>query len=112
MTRPQIESNDQNGSKENQNANITPLLRRRRIRDDDDNDDAPMVNRTLTNSVLNPVVIGDTENESDANFAVVLLPPRRSSQDPSAEDSRPRQPQFRRTQSPAPAELTGTARPV
>lgn len=112
LTRPQIESNDQNGSEANQNANITPLLRNRRIRDDDDDDDAPMVNRTLPNSVVNPVVIGDTENESDANFAVVLLPQRRSSHDPSAEDSRPRQPQFRRTQSPAPAEFAETARPV
>ena len=112
LTRPQIESNDQDGNKENQNATNTPLLRRRRIRDDDDDDAAPLVNRTLPTTEMNPVVIADTENESDANFAVILLPQRRSSDDQSAEDSRPRQPQSRRTQSPAPAECAVTARPV
>jgi len=114
VSRPQFAPNDNDDAKENHNSNVdkSPLLRRRRIRDEDDDDDVPMVNNTLPNSVMNPVMIADTENESDANFAVILQPPRQSSHVQSAEGSKSRQSQSRRTQSPTPAECAVTVRPV
>jgi hypothetical protein len=110
VSRPQFAPNDNDDAKENHNSNVdnTPLLRRRRIRDDDDDDDVLMVNSTLPNSMMNPVVVADTENESDANFAVILQP----SHVQSAEGSGSRQSRSRRTQSPAPTECAVTVRPV
>lgn len=103
-----MEPNDHDDRKENQNANYTPLLRRRRIRDDDDDDAVPMVNIPLpANGRMDIIEIVDTENESDANFAVIMLPQRQPSHDHMAEGSK-----SRRTQSPAPAELTVTEKPV
>jgi len=50
-------------------ATNPPLKRNRRICDDDD--DIPMVNITLpATDANNPVVIGDTDNECDANGIV------------------------------------------
>lgn len=114
VSRQQFAHNDNDDAKENHNSNVvnTPLLRRRRIRDDDDDDDVPMVNNTLPNSSRNPVWIGDTENESDANFAVILQPPRQSSNAELAPGSKSRHSRSRRTQSPAPAECAVTVRPV
>jgi hypothetical protein len=52
-------------------ATNPPLKRNRRICDDDD--DIPMVNITLpATDAKNPVVIGDTDNECDANSSVTL----------------------------------------
>ena len=104
LTRPLMEPIDHDDKKENQNANYTPLLRRRRILDNDDDDDVPMVNRSLPHDVIEIV---DTENESDANFAVIMLPQRRTSHDHMAEDTK-----SRRTQSPAPAEMSVTEKTV
>jgi len=99
-----MEPNDRDDKKENQNATYTPLLRRRRIFDNDDDDDVPMVNRSQPPDVI---VIDDTENESDANFAVILQPQRQTSHDHMAEGTK-----SRRTQSPAPTELSVTEKPV
>jgi hypothetical protein len=114
VSRPQFAPNDNDDAKENHNSNVdnTPLLRRRRIRDDDDDDDVPMINNTLPNSTMNPVLIADTENESDANTAVILQPPRQSSHAELAPGSKSRHSRSRRTQSPAPAECAVAVRPV
>ena len=60
-------------------ANVSPntaghLSRRRRIIDSDD-DDAPL---QITNQepTIERIIVHDTENESDANFAVILQQPR------------------------------------
>ena len=103
---------DDNNAASNADASYTPLQRRRRICDDDD--DEPVVNNkpppTDTN---NPVLIQDTENESDANFAVILRPPREPLHDQSAHGTKSRRTQSRRTQSPEPAdEFADTAQPV
>lgn len=104
LTRPLMEPNDHDDRKENQNANFTPLQRRRRILDNDDDDDVPMVNRSQPPDVIHIV---DTENESDANFAVILQPQHQTSHDQLADRTK-----SRRTQSPAPAELSVTKKPV
>ena len=108
VSRPLLERHDANKENPNAPANNTPLLRRRRIQDDDDDDDVLIVNNTLqTNGRMNPVQVDDTENESDVNFGVIMLPQRQSSHDQPAEGSK-----SRRTQSPAPAELAVTEKPV
>jgi hypothetical protein len=99
-----MEPNDHEDRKENLNQNYTPLLRRRRILDNDDDDDVPMVNRSQPPEVIDIV---DTENESDANFAVILQPQRQTSHDHLADRTK-----SRRTQSLAPAELSVTEKPV
>jgi len=113
VSRPVIARNDVDdiNSASKADASFSPLLRRRRICDDDD--DEPVVNNqpppTNTN---NPVLIQDTENESDANFAVILRPQREPLHDQSAHGTKSRRTQSRRTQTPEPAELADTAQPV
>ena len=67
-----------------QHAHSSPLQRKRRILDSDDEDDRPMTTFTATATAgtnADPVLIQDTENESDANFGVYLLPGRQQSQE-------------------------------
>lgn len=113
VSRPLIEPHEQdnNNADSNADASSTPLQRRRRIRDDDD--DEPMVNNMPppTDS-RNPVLIPDTENESDANFAVILRPPREPLHDQSAHNPKSRRTLSRRTQSPEHAGFADTAQPV
>jgi hypothetical protein len=110
LKRSLMETNDHAERKNNNSAHIPPLLRKRRIRDDDD--DVPMINSSLPTSTLNPVVIADTENESDANGAVILPPQLQSSHEQSAAGSKPRKSQSWRPQLPAPAEFAVAVRPV
>ncbi len=84
--RPQIPPpmNDDSG----QRAQTTPLQRKRRIHDSDD--DCPMTTLTAVEpagTTANPVLIQDTENESDANFGVYLLPRRQQSQEQPSKPS-------------------------
>ncbi len=101
--RPQTVSRTNDGD---QRAHTSPLQRKRRINDDDDDDDdRPMVNNpTGTNAGTNqdPVLIPDTEHESDGNFGVILLPVRQPTQDQSQHSTRSRESKSRRrTQSPS-----------
>jgi hypothetical protein len=86
--RPQISPpmNDDIG----QRAHTTPLQRKRRIHDSDDDDDCPMTTLTAVEpagTTADPVLIQDTENESDANFGVYLLPERQQSQEQPSKPS-------------------------
>ena len=91
-------------------GNNPPLKRRRKICDDDD--DKPMVKITLpANDAMNPVVIADTENESDAPGGDIL-PQRQQSNHQSADGSKSQNSQSKRKQSTTPAELEGSAIPV
>lgn len=109
--RPQTSSTMNDGG---QRAHTSPLQRKRRINDhDDDDDDRPMVNVTAAASAgtnQDPVLIQDTENESDANFGVLLLPVRQQSQDQSDYSKPARESQSRRrTRSP---EITEQVQPL
>ena len=86
--RPQIPPlmNDDSG----QRAHTTPLQRKRRIHDSDDDDDCPMTTLSAVEpagTTADPVLIQDTENESDANFGVYLLPGRQQSQEQPSKPS-------------------------
>ena len=86
--RPQIPPlmNDDSG----QRAPTTPLQRKRRIHDSDDDDDCPMTTLSAVEpagTTADPVLIQDTENESDANFGVYLLPGRQQSQEQPSKPS-------------------------
>jgi hypothetical protein len=88
-----------------QRANTSSLQRKRRINDDDDeDDDRPMVNATAAASAVtnqDRILIQDTENESDANFGVFILPVRQQSKDRSDDNKPARESQSRRkTRSP------------
>ncbi len=97
-------------------ASTPPLQRRRKINDDDDDDDnRPMVgNSTTTNggTVQDPVVIAETENESDANFGVILLPQRQQTHDQSREGTRLRVPQSKRSKPSALDQIAEPVRPL
>ena len=100
-----------------QRAHDSPLQRKRRINDDDDeDDDHPMVNATAAASAgtnQNPVLIQDTENESDANFGVYMLPVRQQSQDQSNMSKPARGSQSRRrARSPETTEVTEQVQPL
>ena len=94
-----------------QRADNSSHQRKRRILDDDDDDDdRPMVNATAATSagtIQERILIQDTENESDANFGVYILPVRQQSKD-RLDDSKPaRGPQTRRkTRSPETTAVT------
>ncbi len=83
---------DNTGNKRLANMNTSPIQRRRRfINDDDNDDDQPLVpQHSKSNdadakdqqpvdgkSKITAWPVPDTENESDANFAVLLLPEQR-----------------------------------
>ena len=99
---------DVNNAHSKSTATNPHLKRNRRICDDDD--DIPMVNITLpANDAKNPVVIGDTDNECDANCSVTFQQRQISNQ--QAADG-PKS-QSKRQQSSAPAdEREGMAKPV
>jgi hypothetical protein len=108
LARPLMIPNNRDVRKENKNTNIASLQRNRRIRDDDDDDDVPLVIMPQpANESIEVVEIADTENESDANFGVILLPQRQLTHHHKIESTK-----SRRTHSPAPAELTVTQNPV
>lgn len=110
VSRPLIAPNDNDdyNAESTANGNYYPLLKRKRkIRDDDD--DKPMVNITLAaNDAMNPVVIADTENESDAHCGVIL-PQRQLSNHETANGSKSQNSQSKRKQWSAPAELEVSA---
>ena len=86
--RPQLPPpmNDDRG----QRAQTTPLQRKRRIHDSDDDNDCPMTTLTAgepAGTTADPVLIQDTEYESDANFGVYLLPGRQQSQEQPSKPS-------------------------
>ena len=101
--------NDDSG----QRAHTTPLQRKRRIHDSDDDDDCPMTTLSAVEpagTTADPVLIQDTENESDANFGVLLLPVRQQSHDQSDYSKPARESQSRRrTRSP---EITEQVQPL
>jgi len=112
FTRPNIVPNTNDGD---ELANTPPLLRRRIIPDDDDDaDDRPMVGNqaTANGTTADTVIIPDTENESDTNFGVVLLPVRQPTQDQSQQSSRSRQTKSRRTASPELDQIAEQVRPL
>ena len=89
-------------------ATNPPMKRNRRICDDDD--DIPMVNITLpANDAKNPVVIGDTDNECDANCSVTFQQRQISNQ--QAADG-PKSQSKRQQSSAAADEREGMAKPV
>lgn len=84
-------------------AQTSPLQRNRKIHDSDDDDDCPLTYLTAAASAgtnANPVLIQDTDIESDANFGVYLLPDRQQSQDQPGKPARVTLPR-RRTRSQA-----------
>ena len=85
--QPKTRPND-----DSQLTSTPPLQRKRRINDDDDDDDdRPMISnptRLHEGTIQDPVFVADTENESDANFGVVLLPQRRQTRDESQDGTR------------------------
>jgi hypothetical protein len=98
-------------------VNTPTLQRRRKIRDDDDDDtddDRPMANlyAAAQGTTRNPVVIHDTENESDANFGVILLPEQQPSQHPSRRSTRSRQTKARRAATPDLDQIAEQVRPL
>ena len=99
---------DVNNADSSSIATNPPLKRNRRICDDDD--DIPMVNITLpATDANNPVVIGDTDNECDAN-GIVTSQQRQISNQQTADGPKS---QSKRQQSSAAAdEHEGMAEPV
>ena len=98
-------------------AHTSPLQRKLRIHDDDDeDDDRPMVNATAAahaGTNKDPVLIQDTENESDVNFGVYMLPVRQQSKVQSDDRKPERRTQpTRRTRSPETTGVTEQVQPL
>jgi hypothetical protein len=99
---------DVNNAHSKSTATNPPLKRNRRICDDDD--DIPMVNITLpATDANNPVVIGDTDNECDANCSVTLQQCQISNQQTA---DGPKSQSKRQQSSAAADEREGMAKPV